>query len=343
MRRRSKTVASQTAAMLMYCAEREGISNAEFSRLVRIPLAEVLNPTARLGFAAHLRVIEFAASLDLFGSAHKLRDTDPTVFTRAIPFLAIALLNAPSGRSAVERFLEYRSLLGEFGRVTADRNGTVLRLEYRPDEPARFAPALGFGHVHLVTALLRQHAASPAAVGLVGPRPWSRERAARQDLLSARISYEQAVSWIEIPAAGPDAPNPHYSAVADRIAMDELGRSLRDLERGASLALATERILRRIVLDGRTTEHALIQQVCEELQVSRWTLRRRLAGEGTTPRAVIASARIEHARRLLSGTDQPIASISATVGFEKQGSFSRFFKAATGMSPNEYRHDKGHS
>lgn len=47
---------------------------------------------------------------------------------------------------------------------------------------------------------------------------------------------------------------------------------------------------------------------------------------------------IEKAKNMLLGTEEPVKSIAATLGFEYPQHFSKLFKSKTGMSPAEYRH-----
>ena len=59
--------------------------------------------------------------------------------------------------------------------------------------------------------------------------------------------------------------------------------------------------------------------------------------EGTTPMGWVRDRRMERACELLAGTDEPIAAVSASVGFSRQGSFSEAFKERFGVTPNRYR------
>ena len=43
------------------------------------------------------------------------------------------------------------------------------------------------------------------------------------------------------------------------------------------------------------------------------------------------------AKVLLRGGTDPIGDIAFALGFDEQGSFARFFKRETGMTPTEYR------
>ena len=51
----------------------------------------------------------------------------------------------------------------------------------------------------------------------------------------------------------------------------------------------------------------------------------------------VYSARINHAKRLLSSTDKPIQQVAYMVGFEDYNYFSNFFKSRVGTSPLKYR------
>jgi len=58
---------------------------------------------------------------------------------------------------------------------------------------------------------------------------------------------------------------------------------------------------------------------------------------GRTPMEFVKEIRLRAAARLLTGTDTPIKSIAARVGYESRSHFSRAFSGFFGKSPVEYR------
>lgn len=58
---------------------------------------------------------------------------------------------------------------------------------------------------------------------------------------------------------------------------------------------------------------------------------------GTSISAYIANVRMEHAKVLLLGTDEPVSEIAASSGYANTAYFTKMFKRATGMTPTEYR------
>ena len=72
--------------------------------------------------------------------------------------------------------------------------------------------------------------------------------------------------------------------------------------------------------------------------LSERTLSRRFAAAtGRGPRAYLQHARIQHARRLLETTGDPIDQVRRRAGYDDPAAFRRVFKQATGLSPSGYR------
>ena len=62
---------------------------------------------------------------------------------------------------------------------------------------------------------------------------------------------------------------------------------------------------------------------------------------GTTVLGYVQSLRLEQAKQLLIGTNLLIAQIAYQVGYESTSHFSYLFKRQFGMTPREYRQQKG--
>jgi AraC-like DNA-binding protein len=103
----------------------------------------------------------------------------------------------------------------------------------------------------------------------------------------------------------------------------------------AAAALARERVLeflRRNLADPRLDADA----VAAACHVSRRTLYRVVGQEGVAAR--LRRMRIEQARSmLLREPGRPVASVGFACGFDSESGFHRAFRAATGMSPGDYR------
>ena len=53
--------------------------------------------------------------------------------------------------------------------------------------------------------------------------------------------------------------------------------------------------------------------------------------------ADVITARVDHGKYLLSGTDYPVGVIAEMCGYKNDVHFMRQFKSAVGLTPTEYR------
>ena len=77
------------------------------------------------------------------------------------------------------------------------------------------------------------------------------------------------------------------------------------------------------------------------LRVHRSTLTKLFSERiGRTPGRCILDYRFELAKTLLRGSNLPIGEVATRCGFTSLGSFSRFIRRGTGLSPLAYRKEK---
>lgn len=81
-----------------------------------------------------------------------------------------------------------------------------------------------------------------------------------------------------------------------------------------------------------------LQDMADALSVSVATLcRTARENSGKTVGALALEGRLTQAKRLLAGTDLPVAEVAAQVGIADYNYFSRLFRRETQMSPRRYR------
>ncbi|WP_338116064.1 helix-turn-helix transcriptional regulator [Thiocystis violacea] len=83
--------------------------------------------------------------------------------------------------------------------------------------------------------------------------------------------------------------------------------------------------------------HPSTERIASALGLSRRTLYRRMAAEGTSVHALMNEIRHELARQLLLESRMPLNEIAATLHYSEPGAFSRAFRGWTGMTPSAYR------
>lgn len=117
-------------------------------------------------------------------------------------------------------------------------------------------------------------------------------------------------------------------AGADPQLRDDSGASTSDRRIARSIAL----------IRARHADPLTLEALAAEAGISMFHFSRLFrAATGRAPHAYLTDVRMEAARRLLRGTDLPIATIAVRCGYPKQNPFGIAFKRVHGVSPLDYR------
>ncbi len=124
---------------------------------------------------------------------------------------------------------------------------------------------------------------------------------------------------------------------ADPALRDAIMERTAGARNGASHSF-TERVRRQIQLNmpGASTEPA----IAREFAMDESTLRRRLAREGSSFRAIVQGVRYEIARQLIGESEMTLAEVAAVLGFGELSVFTRAFRRWSGVTPSQWRKER---
>jgi len=89
---------------------------------------------------------------------------------------------------------------------------------------------------------------------------------------------------------------------------------------------------------GKLAEKILIQDMAQHLGIENRTMNRRFQkATGHTPQAYVKRARMERAKMQLETSDDSVAMIGDSVGYEDENAFRRAFLSDVGVTPASYR------
>jgi AraC-like DNA-binding protein len=134
---------------------------------------------------------------------------------------------------------------------------------------------------------------------------------------------------------------PEESPLLDRVTLEHWiwffeGVNLTTAQRKDALRRRLEAA--RIFLDENLGEPLTLSAAARRAHLSKYHFLRLFKQTyHETPLRYLRRRRLEHARRLLTGTYVPVTSVCLHVGFESLGSFSTLFRRSTGASPAIYR------
>ncbi len=176
---------------------------------------------------------------------------------------------------------------------------------------------------------------------LCGPR-WmpdevSFSHAAPKDLrpyrqfFRAPLRFDATRSEIRFAASWLEQALPGHEVAAHRSLQHELARQL--VLAPDDCAEQVRRALRTMILSGRGSE----AHVSELMSMPERSLRRALALQGTSFRAIVDEVRFEIARQLLSDTHMSNQQVADALGYGDASAFTRSFRRWTDMPPATWR------
>ncbi|RMO86246.1 AraC family transcriptional regulator [Pseudomonas syringae pv. philadelphi] len=117
-------------------------------------------------------------------------------------------------------------------------------------------------------------------------------------------------------------------------------RELEQLTRTRSLRERIIQLLGPLLNGGREPD---LEEVAARLKLPTWTLRRKLAEEGTQFRAVLNDTRRDLAMTYIRDTELAFGEIAYLLGFASAEAFQRAFKRWSGQTPGEFRRSQRQS
>jgi AraC-like DNA-binding protein len=128
--------------------------------------------------------------------------------------------------------------------------------------------------------------------------------------------------------------NPEHCPSTWRHLLQLCERELEQLTRTRSLRERIIALLGPLLNGGREPD---LEEVAARLKLPTWTLRRKLAEEGTQYRAILNDTRRDLAMTYIRDTELAFGEIAYLLGFASAEAFQRAFKRWNGQTPGEFR------
>ncbi|WP_283148521.1 helix-turn-helix transcriptional regulator [Silvimonas soli] len=332
----ARTVSNRIIAHSLPAFVQAGISPEAFVRHTGIALDDLIDPQGRIEGVRHRRVVELAASMSVPRGMLELNVTD---LFHDYPVLGNLCINARTLRTAIGHYLAYRGLIGEFDFLLCRQSATRIQFEYISE----FAPQASFqalANFMSLIALIRaydQRAQTVFHAEFVGVAPPFASSIAQ--CFGAPVRFAQSANRLWFDSVALDTPVPQHNAALEPWLQAQAQQELTRIQRLHLFSANVETLIREFLADPANDQSgaSLLQQLCQRLNTTRWTLRRQLQQEGTHFRELELKVKTGESRRLLSETALSVAQISEQLGFASQSAFTRFFKARHALPPLSYR------
>ncbi|KAF1054032.1 MAG: putative HTH-type transcriptional regulator [Stenotrophomonas maltophilia] len=320
------------AQALIELADELGLPRQRLFELANVRPAVLESPAARLSFV-DFNLLAGAAMAHCNAPAFGLLlGQRLNVSTHGI--LGYAVLSSANLDRAINFALKYYRVLGltfDLERVEEGGRSCLRASESIPLGPmGRFAAEGLMSSLYTIARFLVGEPLHGVRVGFAYPAPAHAERYA--EVFNGEVLFDQPYHFMSLPTeylARPMAlANPATVQMCEQ-QCEALLASL-DVQEG----LLTR--IRRLLL-ARPGEFPDLETAARELHTSGRSLRRHLAGLGTTYQEVLDDVRKRLALQYLTTTHLPLYEIALLLGFNDPSNFRRAFRKWTGRLPTDYR------
>lgn len=332
MRHRNSIAITQVIRVLQGAA-RAGADIPTLLAEVGISRALLEDPTARIERDTFINLMlkVMQQTQDEFLGFGQGRKSKPGTFS----MMAHAVINCANLEKAVERGLRFYDLFDLDLRSSLVRDGELAELRVQVSERLDFREVIIEAMIFLSLRFMSW---------LVGKSI----DAERIDLDFVAVAGDEYASQFECPVVyGSDINRIVFSAdyldlplVQNDISLSRfLKDSLTQLWEGNVHNVGLPAQIRALISKEYGNNFPDFSEVCERLNMTPQTLRRRLKDANTSYQEIKDSLRKEASIYYLSKPELSIDEIALLMGFSEASSFHRAFKKWTGKTPSQYRRD----
>lgn len=335
----SQSVSNQVIRrMLTACQQQGGDTDAILMAAGLTPF-DIHREHGRILAHSHYRMLSLMQR-HLSGFHEGILSYDIADLYQHYPALISLCLNQPSPRAAIEALLAYRTVIGNCDDFVVRRGALFSQYEYINQGPAALGASQAIPNFVILYRILRVYAPGLGVfVGFVGKPPTHHRQL--DHFFGTHCRWEQPGNTLTIDNALLDSRADSYNGPLCHLQTSQLAHICSDIDERVPFANLVADMIRHKIRGGvMESDDHLLKDVCSAMNISRWTLNRKLQGEGSSFSAILKRVKMMEACRLLGEGEQPLQNISDLVGFSSQSAFNRFFKANTNMTPLAYRNTR---
>ncbi|MEY1662190.1 AraC family transcriptional regulator [Isoalcanivorax beigongshangi] len=329
-----KTIAIDRVIRVLQAAARGGASIPQLLEAADIPRRVLDDPAARIEQAAFIRLMMevMRQTQDEFLGFGQGRKSKPGTFS----MMAHAVINCPTLGHAIERGTRFYDLFDLDVRVSLEQQGEHAWLQVDA------SPRLDFREV-IVDAWLflsLRFMSWLVGKGLQAQRvefDFSRHAPEGEfrSTFTAPVEFDQPHNRMVFAAECLELPLVQNQLSLSRFLRDSLAQLMDDNVHNVGLPAQ----IRTIISNEYGNSFPDFSEICEKLNMTPQTLRRRLKDGNTSYQEIKDSIRKDASVYYLSKAELSIDEIALLMGFSEASSFHRAFKKWTGKTPSVYRRE----
>ncbi len=263
-----------------------------------------------------------------------------SAFYSTFPELVSYCLNSTTPRQLIMRYLEFRFVVGSCDQIIVTNNGLETRLRYTDEflsDKTSYSAMANFLNLLCMLNTLEPHI--KVNINLTGNPQIN--KSVLNNAFNTHIEWKHQYNDMYISNSYLDTELNSFNENLFNLQREALVSIGKEIETKGSFSFIIEDQIRaKIEKNSLDSDTNLLNEVCEGLNISRWTLYRKLTHEQTSFSALLKKVRLEMSLHLLLDSKRSVQEISDLTGFGSSSAFSRFFYSNMGVAPLYYRKER---
>lgn len=252
--------------------------------------------------------------------------------------LGYILMSCSNFAEAIAQIAPYERLVGDMGSTQVMSYGDEIRLHWhcnyeQPEVCMHMVDNVFASWVNFARWLADNPDQHPLRVELQRPEPADEFLQEYKKRWHCPVVFEQAHNCIVIHKSLLSLPIRQGTPELKPTLQQHAKAELEQLQANSSFTQEVTHCIRQLMQLGTVSQEA----VAEQLNTSTRTMQRKLKDEGASYQGVLANEKRHRAEFLLKNSQYSLSEISEQMGFTEASSFTRSFKAWSGMTPGEFR------
>lgn len=294
---------------------------------------ELENPGYRLPAEKH-----FALIRETMPHTNRTLSKDISLdnFYTLFPMLFGLCLNSKSILDCVNNFLTNRHLMGNCDTISYSKSESKIVIEYKSDRPDIDQNNSAEGNFLLIHSLLMKYDKNIITDVTFDRNPVI-SRSILNDYFNTNCAYNGNSNTLTITSKKLETPYINCNQNLYNLQKNEI-KKLTLHKNGDHFSSIVKTLIEKSLLSQNNyIGNSVLEDICETLKLSRWTINKKLQQENTTYTELLKNSRLVIACNLLANTNKTVQEISEITLFSTPANLTRFFNLHMNCSPLKFR------
>lgn len=331
-----KSVSSDLIRWKLNSLKIAGVDIDKLMSRINLTHYELEKKNYRISADKHFTLIE---ETRIFTDKVLSKDISIDKFYASFPLLFGLCLNSKNTVDCIGNFLKYRYIMGNSDSIFYQRHESTLFIEYKSDRPEIDQNNSAEGNFMLIHALLKQYDKNISTEVQFTRNPVISKSMLNENF-NTKCIYNSNSNTMKLTSKKLDKSFENWNEKLYQLQKNEIKSSLETRDNRNFSSLIKSFIEKSLLAQNYEQGQSTLDNICETLKISRWTVNKRLQQENSSFTDLMKDARLNLVCDLLLNSDKSILEISDLTLFSSPANLSRFFSTHMNCSPLKYRNQK---